>query len=71
MAANLSDDIFNGILLNENVWISNKISVKFILKGPMDNAPAALVHVIVWRRIGNTPLPEPMLTQFIDALLRH
>ena len=31
------DDIFKCILLNENVWISIKISVKFVSKGPIDN----------------------------------
>ena len=37
MAANLTDDIFNRILFNENVWISIKISLKFVPKGPIDN----------------------------------
>ena len=35
-----SDDIFKRIFLNENVWISNKISLKFVPKGPINNIPA-------------------------------
>ena len=34
------DDIFKYIFLNENVWISIKISLKFVPKGPIDNIPA-------------------------------
>ena len=34
------DDIFKCIFLNENVWIVIKISLKFVLKGPMNNIPA-------------------------------
>ena len=30
------DDIFKYIFLNENIWISIKISPKFVLKGPID-----------------------------------
>ena len=31
------DDIFKCIFLNENVWISIKISLKFVPKGPINN----------------------------------
>ena len=37
---------------------------------PIDNK-AALVQEIAWRRTGDKPLPEPMLTQFIDSYMRH
>ena len=40
MADNVADYIFNQILLDENVWISIKISLKFVPKGPIDNNPA-------------------------------
>ena len=60
----------NCIFLNENVWIAIKISLKFVSKGPIDNKPA-FVQVMAWRRTGDKPLPEPMLTQFIDAYMRH
>ena len=35
-----ADDIFKCIFLNEGVWISIKISLKFVPKGPIDNIPA-------------------------------
>ena len=40
MAAILADDIFKCIFLNENVWISIKISLKFVPYGPIDNMPS-------------------------------
>ena len=43
------DDIFKYILLNENIWNSIEISLKFVLKGPIDNIPA-LVQIMAWRR---------------------
>ena len=35
-----SDDIFKCIFLNENVFISIKISLKFVPKGQINNIPA-------------------------------
>ena len=55
-----ADDIFKCIFLNENVWIPNKISLKFVLKGPINDIPA-LVQIMAWRRPGDKPLSEPML----------
>ena len=43
-----------------------KISLKFVLKGPIDNNPA-LVEIMAWRRIGDKPLSEPMLIRFTDV----
>ena len=57
-----TDDSFKCIFLNENVWISNKNSLKFIPKGPIDNIPA-LVQIIAWCRPGNKPLSEPMVVK--------
>ena len=37
-----ADNIFRGIFYNENVWISIKISQKFVPEGPMNNIPAFL-----------------------------
>ena len=54
-----ADDIFNCILLNENVWIMIKISLKFVPKGPINNIPG-LVQIMVWRRPGDKPLSEPI-----------
>ena len=70
MAAILADDIFKSIFLNENNRILIQISLKFASRSPIDNKPA-LVQVTAWRRTGDKPLPEPMLSQFTDAYLRH
>ena len=56
------DDIFKWIFLNENVWISNNISMKFVPKGPINNIPA-LVQIMAWRRSGDKPLSEPMMVR--------
>ena len=37
MAAIMADDIFKYIFLKEKFCILNKISLKFIRKGPIDN----------------------------------
>ena len=34
------DDIFKCIFLNENLWISINISLKFVPKGHIDHIPA-------------------------------
>ena len=65
-----ADDIFKWIFLNENVWISIKISFKFFPKASINNIPA-LVQVMAWRRTGDKPLFEPMMAQFNDAYMRH
>ena len=70
MAAIFANDIFKRIFLNENIRISNQISLKFVPYGPNDNT-SALVQVMAWRRTGDKPLPEAMMTQFSDAYMRH
>ena len=70
MAAILADDIFKCLFLNGNDRISIKISLKFVPRGPIDSKPA-LVQVMAWRRIGDKPLPEPMMATFTDAYMRH
>ena len=54
------DNVFNCIFLNENIWISIKISLTFVPKGPINNI-AALVQIMAWRRPGDKPLSEPMM----------
>ena len=49
-----ADDIFKGVLFNENVWISIMISLKFIPKG-IFNDITALVQIM--------PLPEAMIAR--------
>ena len=60
MAATFQTIFANAFLLNENVWILIKISLRFILKGPINNIPA-LVQIMAWRRPGDKPLSEPMM----------
>ena len=60
------DDIFKCIFLNENVWISIKISLNFVPKGPINNIPS-LVQIMAWCRPGDKPLSEPMMV----SLLTH
>ena len=69
MAAILADDIFKCSFLDENVRISIHISQKFVPKGPIHNK-SALVQVMAWRRTGDKPLPEAMMTQFTDGYMR-
>ena len=61
-----ADDIFKCSFLNENVWISIEISLKFVPKGPINNI-LALVQIMAWCRPGDKPLSEPMMV----SLLTH
>ena len=60
MAAIFPDDIFKCILLNGNVWILIKISLKFVPEGPINNIPA-LILIMAWCQSGNKPLSESMM----------
>ena len=70
MADTFSDDIFKRIFLNENIIISIEIPVKFVPRVSNDDK-SALVQLMAWRRNGDTPLSELMLTRFTDAYMRH
>ena len=52
--------IFKCISLNENIWISIKISLKLVPKGPINNI-LALVQILAWRPTGDKPLSEAMM----------
>ena len=65
-AHHFAGDTFNRIFVNKNVRIAIKISLKFVLKDPINNIPA-LVQIMAWRRPGNKPLSEPMMV----SLLMH
>ena len=52
------DDTLKYIFFNDNAWILNKISLKFVRKGPIDKNPA-LVQIMAWRQTGDKPLFEP------------
>ena len=66
----LADDIFKRMFVYENIRISIEISLKFVPKDLIDNK-SALVQVMAWSRTGDKPLPEPIMTQFTDAYMRH
>ena len=55
-----SDDIFKYIFLDENVWITIKVSLMIVPKGPINNSPA-LIQIMAWRRSGDKPLSEPTM----------
>ena len=55
-----ADDIFKCIFLNENEWVSLRISLKFFPKVRINNIPS-LVQIMSWRRSGDKPLSEPMM----------
>ena len=55
-----ADNIFKCILLNENVWIALRISLKFVPKVRIINMPS-LVQIMAWCRPGDKPLSEPVV----------
>ena len=57
-----ADAIFKCIFLNENVWTSLKISLKFVPNVGINKIPA-LVQIMAWRRPGDKPLSEPMIVR--------
>ena len=61
------DDISKWIFLNENVWLSINISLKFVPKGPMNNIPT-FGQVMAWRRPGDKPLSEPMMVRLLTQI---
>ena len=60
------DDFFKYIFLNENVWISVMISLKFVPKGSINNILSS-VQIMAWCRSGDKLLSEPMMI----SLLTH
>ena len=56
--------------MNEKFCILIPISQKLVQKGPI-NIRLTLVQVMALRWTGDKPLPESMLTQFIDAYMQH
>ena len=56
-----ADDIFMCIFFSENWCILVKFSLKYVRKGPIDDNPA-LVEIMAWRRSGDKPLSQPMMT---------
>ena len=61
------DNIFKCIFLDEIVYISVKISLKFVSKGPINNIPA-LVQIMAWRHPCTQPLSEPMVVNLLTHI---
>ena len=61
-----ADDILKRFFVNENLWISFTISLKFVPKFRINNIPA-LGQIMAWRRPGDKPLSELMMV----SLLTH
>ena len=61
-----ADDISKCIFLNENVWISLKISLKIVPEIPINNI-SPLGQIMAWHWPGNKPISEPMMV----SLLTH
>ena len=59
MATYVADRMFQWIFMNATLG-----------EGPIDNK-SWLIQEMAWRRMGNKPLPEPIMTRFTDAYLRH
>ena len=62
----LPNDIFKYIFLNENVWISIKMSWNFVSNGSTNNI-SVLIQIMAWHRPGDKALSEPMMV----SLLTH
>ena len=63
------DSIFKCIFLNEIILILIKISLKFILKSPI-NTIAALVQIMAWHWPGNKPWSESVMIILL-TLMHH
>ena len=61
-----TDDNFRCILLNENILILLRISLKFVREVRINNIPA-LVQIMGWRRSGDKPLSGTIMV----SLLTH
>ena len=60
-------DIFKTIFLNKKVWLSIKISLKFVLNGPINKFPA-LFQIMAWRRPCDKPLSEPRMVNILTHI---
>ena len=63
-------NIFKCIFLNENHYILNNISQKFVPQGTTNNE-SALIQVMDWYQSGNKPFLEPQLPQFYNIIWHH
>ena len=61
---------FKCIFLNQNIWISIKISLKFVSRRSINKIPT-LFQIMAWRRPGDKPLSETIMAWVTDAYMRH
>ena len=61
------DDIFKGIFLNENVFVSLKISMKFAPEVQINNI-SAMVQIMAWPRPGDKPLSEQIMVRLLTHI---
>ena len=61
------DDIFKCIFLNENIWISLMISLKFVPKVRINNI-LALVQIMAWRWPGTKSLSELIMVKVLTHI---
>ena len=66
MVAILQKTFWNAFFFKENIWISFKISLRFVPRDLTDNI-TTLVQIMAWRQPSDKPLSEPMVV----SLLRH
>ena len=60
-------DIYENTLLKDSFFISMQISLKSVLKGSIHKR-LTLVSMMAWRRSGDMPSSESMMTKFSDVL---
>ena len=70
MATTLANNISKCFFMNELDKTFIHISLKCVPKSSADNKPS-LVQVTACCLFSAKPLPEPMMTKFIDAYMRH
>ena len=61
------DEIDDILQTTFSIWISIKISPKFVPKGPINNI-RALVQIMAWRRPGDKPLSEPIVVRSLTHI---
>ena len=65
-----ADDVFKRIFLNENIWISNKISLEYVHWGLNYNM-SALVQILAWRQAIIWTNADPVHRRVYTALGRE
>ena len=61
------DGILKCIFLNENVWITIRISLTFVPEGPINNIPT-FVQIMAWRQSGDKPLSDAIMSSIYTSL---